>query len=90
MVYKLVEINGAPTIKLSEELEKTTLPGEKQVFRVYGADSKPAFDLLCLASETDELLSRTDIVGHQPFGSSTTEIKGGKLEPLSLLLFDEG
>lgn len=29
MVYKLVEIKGVPTIKLSEELEKTTLPGEK-------------------------------------------------------------
>ena len=69
MVYKLVEIKGAPTIKLSEELEKTTLPGEKQVLRVYGPDNKPVFDLLCLASEADELQSRSDVVGYQPFGS---------------------
>jgi nicotinic acid phosphoribosyltransferase len=29
MVYKLVEINGVPKIKMSEEIEKTTLPGNK-------------------------------------------------------------
>ena len=29
MVYKLVEINGVPKIKMSEEIQKTTLPGNK-------------------------------------------------------------
>jgi len=29
MVYKLVDINGVAKIKLSEEREKATLPGEK-------------------------------------------------------------
>ena len=37
MVYKLVQINGFAKIKLSDEREKTTLPGEKQVLRVYTA-----------------------------------------------------
>lgn len=58
------------------------------MLRVYGPDSKPVFDLLCLASESEELLSRTDVVGHQPFGTQTTEVKGAKLEALSVLLFD--
>ena len=35
MVYKLVEINGVAKIKLSDEVEKTSLPGKKKVFRVY-------------------------------------------------------
>jgi len=35
MVYKLVDINGVAKIKLSDEREKTTLPGEKQIIRVY-------------------------------------------------------
>lgn len=36
MVYKLVSIKGEPRIKMSEELEKTTLPGAKFIARVYG------------------------------------------------------
>jgi nicotinate phosphoribosyltransferase len=32
-VYKLSEINGQPKIKLSENIQKVTLPGVKQVYR---------------------------------------------------------
>lgn len=32
-VYKLSEINGQPKIKLSENIQKVTLPGAKQVYR---------------------------------------------------------
>lgn len=32
-VYKLSEINGKPEIKLSENIQKVTLPGAKQVYR---------------------------------------------------------
>jgi len=32
-VYKLSEINGKPKIKLSENIQKVTLPGAKQVYR---------------------------------------------------------
>ena len=54
MVYKLVQINGLAKIKLSDEREKTTLPGEKQILRVYTKHDghlKPALDLLCLNDE---------------------------------------
>jgi nicotinate phosphoribosyltransferase len=33
-VYKLVEHNGKPTIKLSDNIEKSTSPGRKQVYRL--------------------------------------------------------
>lgn len=52
MVYKLVEINQEPKIKFSEELEKTTLPGKKIVFRAFKVD-KPVFDLISLESEKE-------------------------------------
>lgn len=37
-VYKLVEINKQPKIKLSEDLEKVTIPGRKDIYRLYGKD----------------------------------------------------
>jgi len=37
-VYKLVEINKQAKIKLSEDLEKVTIPGRKEVYRLFGSD----------------------------------------------------
>jgi nicotinate phosphoribosyltransferase len=56
MVYKLVEINGVPKIKLSDEKEKNTLPGEKQIIRTYDENGKPIADILCLIDEAQSLI----------------------------------
>jgi len=45
-VYKLVEINDEPRIKLSEEPAKLSIPGRKGVYRLYGADSNPILDVM--------------------------------------------
>lgn len=68
MVYKLVDINGMPKIKLSDEKEKTTLPGEKLVLRVYADSGKPAFDMLCLATEADAILQVKSLTVFESFG----------------------
>lgn len=39
-VYKLVEVNGTPRIKLSQDGSKITMPGKKDAFRLYGGDGK--------------------------------------------------
>jgi len=46
MVFKLVEINGTPKIKLSNEIEKITIPGKKIAHRLYGRDGTMILDLL--------------------------------------------
>ncbi len=57
-VYKLAAIKNSdgtfvPKIKLSENTEKITNPGNKTVFRIYDkASGKIKADLICLASET--------------------------------------
>ena len=57
MVYKLVSINNEPTIKLSEEVKKTTIPGQKLVLRIYvEGQSTPFADVLCLEDEADQLV----------------------------------
>ncbi len=57
-VYKLAAIMGddgkfIPKIKLSENTEKVTNPGNKTIYRVYDGESgKIKADLICLADET--------------------------------------
>ena len=57
-VYKLAAIQNAdgrflPKIKLSENTEKVTNPGNKTIFRIYDRDTgKIRADYICLAGET--------------------------------------
>ena len=57
-VYKLAAIQGAdgafaPKIKISENTEKITNPGNKTIFRVYDKETgKIRADLICFADET--------------------------------------
>ena len=38
MVFKLVEVNKKPRIKLSQDIGKITIPGEKEAYRLIGSD----------------------------------------------------
>jgi nicotinate phosphoribosyltransferase len=49
-VYKLIEYNNTPKIKISEE--KITYPGIKQVYRVYDKNNKFKEDILALNDES--------------------------------------
>ncbi|NP_001027872.1 nicotinate phosphoribosyltransferase [Takifugu rubripes] len=40
-VYKLVEVRGRPRMKISEDPEKSTVPGRKQVYRLMDTDAPP-------------------------------------------------
>ena len=56
-VYKLAAVMGEdgtfqPKIKLSENSEKVTNPGNKKIIRVYDGDGKIRADLICLVDET--------------------------------------
>ncbi|XP_060770097.1 nicotinate phosphoribosyltransferase isoform X2 [Neoarius graeffei] len=50
-VYKLVEVRGRPTMKLSEDPEKSTLPGRKAIYRLLDTEGHPQMDLICLSEE---------------------------------------
>ncbi len=45
-VYKLVAVNGQPRIKLSDEPDKMTIPGRKEVYRLVGDNQHPLIDLM--------------------------------------------
>lgn len=46
LVYKLVEYKDRLTMKFSEEKEKITLPGRKNVWRVWTSAEEASFDLV--------------------------------------------
>lgn len=50
-VYKLSEINGEPKLKLSETIQKVTLPGVKQVYRFTDDSDSFVADAIALAEE---------------------------------------
>ncbi|NWQ84551.1 PNCB phosphoribosyltransferase, partial [Columbina picui] len=50
-VYKLVEVNGSPCLKLTEDEEKMTIPGTKMIYRLYDAAGHPFMDLMALEKE---------------------------------------
>lgn len=52
MVYKLVEINGEPRIKLSQDPVKITLPGAKEAYRIIGAEGVPLLDVIVQCGES--------------------------------------
>lgn len=96
-VYKLAAIqdeNGqfVPKIKLSENTEKITNPGNKEIYRIYDRQTgKIRADLICLADETfDESLDMVLFDPHETW--KRTRITGGSYTMRRLLVpvFDEG
>jgi len=45
-VYKLVEVNKNPCIKLSQDMEKVTIPSRKNVYRLFGREGYALVDLM--------------------------------------------
>ncbi|KAM7351466.1 nicotinate phosphoribosyltransferase isoform 5-T11 [Cochliomyia hominivorax] len=68
-VYKLVEINGQPRIKLSQDVEKVTMPGHKNAYRLYSADGHALIDLLQKVTENPPAVGQKVLCRH-PFQES--------------------
>lgn len=86
-VYKLVEVDGRPTLKVSDDFTKILLPGRKQLFRYYHPDEGTfAADGIALAEEeapTDELL-------HPFFPLQRIPVDGLSAEPLLQPILERG
>ncbi len=50
-VYKLVALGDHPRIKLSDEADKMTIPGRKNVYRLIGENMHPLLDLMSEVGE---------------------------------------
>lgn len=97
-VYKLAAIKNKedeefiPKIKLSENSEKVTNPGNKTIFRIYDKETgKIRADLICLADETFD--TSKDMIIFDPIETwKKTKIKSGTytLRELLVPVFEKG
>ncbi len=96
-VYKLAAIQNrqgefVPKIKLSENTEKVTNPGNKTIYRIYEKNSgKIRADLICLEGETFDC--EKDLRIFDPLETwKYTSLKGGsyRMRRLPVQVFDKG
>ncbi|KAL0208174.1 hypothetical protein P9112_010761 [Eukaryota sp. TZLM1-RC] len=90
-VYKLTELENEPRIKLSETVEKTSLPGRKVCYRLFIASSPFAcMDYLALEGEKEPVVGESLMVRH-PFDiQKTMVVVPSKVVKLHKLVFSNG
>ncbi len=71
-VYKLIEYNNKPRIKISED--KLTYPGKKQIYRFYNGQGEFKEDILMLESEPTPLNSEALLIPVMKEGLLITEL----------------
>ncbi|GAB4848988.1 Nicotinate phosphoribosyltransferase 2 [Ancistrocladus abbreviatus] len=68
-VFKLVEINNQPRIKLSEDVSKVSIPCKKRCYRLYGKEGYPLVDLMIGENEPSPKVAERILCRH-PFNES--------------------
>merc|ERR1712194_928249 len=64
MVYKLVELDGEPRMKLSQEFTKVSVPSKKTVYRLYSSKDEPLIDIMQQESEPPPVAGRRHFCRH--------------------------
>ncbi|XP_050440639.1 nicotinate phosphoribosyltransferase isoform X2 [Adelges cooleyi] len=89
-VYKLVEVNGLPRIKLSQDGGKITMPGKKDAFRLFGGDGYALIDLLVMSVE-DPPAAKTKLLCRHPFDQKKRAfVVPSAVKPLQKVYWNNG
>jgi len=88
MVYKLVELEGQPRIKLSEEMEKVSIPAKKQIYRLYSKDGVPILDLMQKATDEPPQANHKIFCRHILDDTKRCYVVPSRVEPLLHLIWD--
>src|SRR5690606_20798128 len=86
-VYKLSLVNDRPTIKLSEDVYKLTLPGKKKIIRYINGNDKFYADGIMLADEGPEEI---DTIFHPQYADKKSLVKGLKKEAIVSKVYENG
>jgi len=89
-VFKLVELNGNPRMKLSEEMSKVTMPGKKNAYRLYGGDNLALLDLLTRSDEPAPQPNERVLCRHPLEEAKRAYVKPNTVENLLKLYWKDG
>ena len=81
-VFKLVEIDGKPRMKLSQDIEKVLIPGKKKPYRLYGIDGWPLLDLLVRSDEEAPKVGQRLLYRHPFVERKRVAVTASKVEEL--------
>jgi len=87
-VYKLVEINGEPRMKLSQDAGKVLIPGQKHPYRLYGEHGYPLLDIMVQDSEEVPQVGQRLICRHPFIEKHRVAVVPSKVVPLHFLAYD--
>jgi nicotinate phosphoribosyltransferase len=89
-VFKLVEIDGKPRMKLSQDIEKVLIPGKKKPYRLYGVDGWPLLDLLVRSDEEIPQVGQRLICRHPFVERKRAAVTASKVEALHHVFYQNG
>lgn len=87
-VFKLVSIQGQPRIKCSQEIEKMTLPGKKEAYRLYDSQNRPVVDLMSCEGEPAPQPSQLILCRHPFVYSKRVHVNPQSVERLLHKVWD--
>jgi len=87
-VYKLVELNGIPRIKLSQEASKVTIPGAKQIYRLIGSSGVSLIDVMTREDEPSPTPQRKFLCRHPFEENKRVYVTPSEVVPLLQLFWD--
>lgn len=89
-VFKLVELNGDPRMKLSEDIAKVTTPGKKDVYRLYGNDGLALLDLLSISGQEPPKPNERVLARHPTEAAKRAYVKPALVEKLLKTYWENG
>lgn len=90
-VYKLVEIDGKPRMKLSQDIEKVLIPGRKKAYRLYSrVRDEPLLDILIPHDEETPKAGERILCRHPFMEQKRAAATPSRVEALHCLVFDKG
>jgi nicotinate phosphoribosyltransferase len=89
-VFKLVEINSRPCIKLSEEFEKITFPGKKNAYRIFDKDNNALVDFLTKGDEPAPKVGETFLCRHPFMESKRAYLTASRIDELLVPYWQDG
>lgn len=87
-VYKIVETNGSPCMKLSSMPEKITIPCKKLAFRFYGKDGQALLDYIIMHGEPIPVPGQRILCRHPFIAERRCYATPSRIEPLLTLWWD--